>query len=244
MKGLWLLTLICLLTACAPSRIHLHSYNIPEKERDIVAKELKESGLDVVLSERKPPLLNMGSFIIYPKADGDNDDLMKILKVINEHGYSTGLIARNRVKNHEYRDGSNIGLYLVNSDGLLSLEDQLAAEFAVDITEVEFSSNNCPALYRLTLAKDGNGLIRQMTALKELGQKPTSQPLPLSWTRDDNRLNLNSDLGEQAYTYAQQYQKNGVGKKLIMTLTPYLKPELDKVPQLKCTFVSSTPLIE
>lgn len=238
------LALLFSLTACAPSRVHLHSYNVTETERDKVAQELEASGLAVVISKRKPPLLNMGSFIIYPKADGDNGDLSKILSVINEHGYSTGLIARNRVKNHEYRDGNNIGLYLINSNGLLSLNEQLAAEYSLKLFEVEYSSINCPELYSLKLQKNGQGSITQNISLQTLRNNESATTIPLTWIRKGDSLEIITGQHKQKYSYSRQYEKAALTRMLVMTLTPLRNIRLENIRHLNCTFQSSTPLIE
>ncbi|KZN49260.1 hypothetical protein N476_19625 [Pseudoalteromonas luteoviolacea H33] len=220
---------ILVLTGCAPSTVHLHSYKVPEAEKNEIVTALEATGLKVLISERKPPLVNMGSFIIYPKDDGDNDDLVKILNIINEKGYTTGLIAKNRVKNHEYRNSNNIGLYLVNSDGLMSMREQLAAEFAVDITEVEFSSTNCTEAYKLSFDKDGSARINDISLL---------------WSKNEDTVVLSHQNQSQKFTYSNKYERNGATRELVMQLVPYRNNTLDSIKYFNCKYQSRTPLIE
>ncbi|WP_138527244.1 MULTISPECIES: hypothetical protein [Pseudoalteromonas] len=217
------------LTACAPSTVHLHSYKVSEAKKNEIVMALRATGFKVLISERKPPLLALGSFIIYPKDNGDNDDLVKILNIINEKGYSTGLIAKNRVRNHEYWDSNNIGLYLVETDGLMSMQEQLAAEFAVDISEVEFTSTNCSKLYRLTFDKGGNARVNK---------------IPLLWSRNGDTLSISQQGNRQQFTYSNKYERNGVARELVMQLEPYENSELENIEYLNCKYQSRTPLIE
>ncbi|MEO2266486.1 hypothetical protein V1358_03955 [Pseudoalteromonas sp. YIC-656] len=225
----YVIFLMFALTACAPTTVHLHSYNVPEANTKEIVMALKATGFDVLISEREPPLLAFGSFIIYPQDNGDNDDLVKILNIINEKGYPTGLIAKNRVRNHEYRDGHNIGLYLVKTNGLMSMQEQLAADFAVDITEVEFTSTNCSELYRLTFGKDGNARVNK---------------IPMLWSRNGDTLSISQQDNRQKFTYSNEYKRNGNARELVMQLVPYRNSELEHIEYLNCEYQSITPLIE
>ena len=62
---LLLLTLTTLLTGCATNTIYLHTYDIEQEDIDKIVMSLKEQKFQVEVSDRNPPILILGSFIIY-----------------------------------------------------------------------------------------------------------------------------------------------------------------------------------
>lgn len=94
------------LSGCVTNKIFLHSYEVDEDELKKIVADLTLQDFEVILSDRPPPQMQLGTFIIYPRDSDDNAPLESILNVIGEYGYYTQLIAKNRVKNHSHTNSN------------------------------------------------------------------------------------------------------------------------------------------
>ncbi|EHR40475.1 hypothetical protein [Alishewanella jeotgali] len=233
-----LLILIALLSGCATNRVFLHTYEIEQEDIDKIVASLKEKKFDVEVSERMPPILTFGSFIIYPRDSGDNEPLVQILDTIGEHGYYTNLIAQNRVKNHYYTKKTNIGLYLINPRAqLLSAQQQLEMQFPVNLTEVTFSSTNCIRLFSLEFAKDHTAMIRQ--AIPKSNDKWTFQ-----WQQTEDRIIISVDDKTINYTVEKNYKRSGNQSELHLTIFPGNALALGISEPLACKYESTIHLVD
>lgn len=88
---------LLLLGGCSVNTVYLYTYNVEQEQKYKIIEELKSKEFEVAVMDDPPPLLELGSFIIYPKPPNDNDALEDILNVIQAEGFSTGLIAKNKV---------------------------------------------------------------------------------------------------------------------------------------------------
>jgi hypothetical protein len=210
---LWLLLiLITLMSGCATNTIYLHTYDIEQEDIEKIVTSLKEQNFEVEVSDRIPPMLILGSFIIYSRDSDDNGPLVKILDAIGEHGYHINLIAKNRVRNHYYTKKTNIGLYLINPlANLLTAQQQLEIDFAFNLTDVVFSSSSCTSLFSLEFKKDNTAIIRQTI--------PNSNDMEtFQWLQAEDKISMNVDGKEINYLLEKNYTRSGNKTDLLLTL--------------------------
>ncbi|WP_027672640.1 hypothetical protein [Rheinheimera baltica] len=233
-----LLSLIALLSGCATNTVYLHTYEIEQEEIDKIVASLKEKEFEVEVSDRIPPILKFGNFIIYPRDPGDNEPLVKILDAIGEHGYNTNLIAQSRVRNHYYTKKTNIGLYLINPRvELLSAQQQLETEFAFNLTDVIFSSTNCISLFSLEFGKDNTAIIRQTTP--KSNDKWTFQ-----WQQAEDTITIIVDDKTINYTLEKDYKRSGNRSDLLLTFFPGNALALGISEPFACKYESTIHLVD
>lgn len=234
----FLVLTLMLLSGCATNTVFLHTYEIKKEEIDKIVKSLQEKEFEVVVSERIPPMLQLGSFVIYPRESGDNEPLVKIFDAIGEHGYYTYLIAKNRVKNHSYTKKTNIGLYLINPNiDWLNAQQQLDIGFAFNLTDVTFSSTNCMQVFSLDFEKGNTGVIRQTL--------PKSNDMrAVQWQQDEEQVAIT--YGDKTYDFAfeKDYIRSGNRNDLLLTLSPGNSVALGLTEPFSCKFVSRVPLVD
>ena len=232
------LVLAFFLTGCATNKIFLHSYKIDEPEIKRIASELVLQGFEVSIEARPPPMINMGSFIIYPKSEGDNDALIQIFDVINEHYYYTNFIAKNRVRNHSYTKNTYIGLYLINPNiGWQNEEDKLKLGFVLGLSEASFSSIDCRTLFTLDFDDPNKGVISH-------NAEESPQNFNFLWKRNGDVITLTSETSTLDLSLTQEYQRQGNRNDLILNLSPGNAFGLGLDEPYSCHFQSRTPLID
>jgi len=235
---LLLLTLTTLLTGCATNTIYLHTYDIEQEDIDKIVMSLKEQKFQVEVSDRNPPILILGSFIIYSRDSDDNGPLVKILDAIGEHGYHINLIAKNRVRNHYYTKKTNIGLYLINPlANLLTAQQQLEIDAAINLTDMVFSSVSCTSLFSLEFRKDNTAFIRQTT--------PNSNDMvTFQWLQAEDTISMNVDGKEINYILEKNYKRSGNRTDLLLTLATGNALTLGITEPFACKYESQIHLID
>ena len=233
-----LLILIALLSGCATNTVYLYTYEIDQEEIDKIVASLKEKEFEVEVSDRPPPTLRLGSFIIYPRDSGDNGPLVKILDAIGEHGYHTNFFAQSRVRNHYYTKKTNIGLYLINPRAnLLTAQQQLEIEFAFNLTDVIFSSINCMSLFSLKFEKDNTAIIRQTTP--KSNDKWTFQ-----WQQAEDTISITVDDKIINYTLEKDYKRSGNRSDLLLTFFSGNALALGISEPFACKYESTIHLVD
>lgn len=226
------------LSGCATNKIFLHTYEIDEAEIEKIVDDLTRQDFEVIISDRAPPQMQLGSFIIYPRDSDDNAPLAKILNVIGEYGYYTQLIAKNRVKNHTYTKKNHIGLYLINPNiDWLEIKNQLDLGFSLSLSDVNFTSTGCHSAYVLRLENEENGTIRQTIPEVEQG-------LRINWQQLDEQLILTHQKTEYRYFLEKEYIRKGNHNELLLTLSPGNHIALNLHEPFACIFESRTSLVD
>ena len=233
-----MLTLIALMSGCATNTIYLHTYDIEQEDIDKIVMSLKEQKFQVEVSDRNPPILILGSFIIYSRDSDDNGPLVKILDAIGEHGYHINLIAKNRVRNHYYTKKTNIGLYLINPlANLLSAQQQLGTDFVFNLTDVAFSSTSCASLFSLEFRKDNTAIIRQTTP-------KSNDTWTLQWQQAEETISLTVDDKRINYILEKNYKRSGNRTDLLLTLATGNALTLGITEPFACKYESQIHLID
>lgn len=233
-----LLILIALLAGCAANTVYLHTYEIEQEVIDKIVMSLQEKKFEVEVSDRKPPMLILGSFIIYPRDSDDNEPLVKILDAIGEHGYHINLIAKNRVRNHYYTKKTNIGLYLINPlANLLSAQQQLGTDFVFNLTDVAFSSTSCASLFSLEFRQDNTAIIRQTTP-------ESNDTWTLQWQQAEETISLTVDDKRINYILEKNYKRSGNRTDLLLTLSTGNALTLGITEPFACKYESQIHLID
>lgn len=236
---LWLLLiLITLMTGCATNTIYLHTYDIEHEDIEKIVTSLKEQNFEVEVSDRNPPILILGSFIIYSRDSDDNGPLVKILDAIGEHGYHINLIAKNRVRNHYYTKKTNIGLYLINPlANLLTAQQQLEIDFAFNLTDVVFSSSSCTSLFSLEFKKDNTAIIRQTSPKSE-------DMVTFQWLQAEDIVSITVDDKKINYILEKNYKRSGNRTELLLTLATGNELTLGISEPFACKYESQIHLVD
>ena len=233
-----LLILMALLSGCATNTVYLHTYEIEQEEIDNIVMSLKEKKFEVKVSDRLPPILMFGSFIVYSRDSGDNEPLVKILDVISEHGHHINFIAKNRVKNHYYTKKTNVGLYLINPrTNLLTAQQQLEIDFAFNLTDVVFSSTSCTSLYSLEFGKDFTAIIRQSTP-------KSNDRWAFKWQQAEDTISITVDNKTINYTLEKDYKRSGNRSDLLLTLSSGNALALGISEPFACKYESTIHLVD
>ena len=232
------LILMTLLSGCSTNTVYLHTYEIEQEEIDNIVTSLREKEFEVEVSDRIPPTLRLGSFIVYSRDSDDNGPLVKILDAIGEHGYHVNFFTKNRVRNHYYTKKTNIGLYLINPrTNLLTAQQQLEIDFAFNLTDVVFSSTSCTSLFSLEFGQDNTTIIRQTTP--KSNDKWTFQ-----WKQAEDTISITVDDKTINYTLEKDYKRSGNRSDLRLTLSSGNALALGISEPFACKYESTIHLVD
>lgn len=174
------------LCACSQTQVHVFTHQLDDEKRDRLVKQLEQARLEVIISDKKPPALNLGNFILYKLGQGAESTLEKLLAIMNESDFPISFVGHNKLGNHEFTDG-NIGLYLVP----FSPAPQNERPLLLNLSDVTFRAEDCEARIEFPL--------NQSAVLTGKHITPQEQSAYL-WSMDsDERVSLRQ--GRRVYQY-------------------------------------------
>lgn len=225
----WLLLMILLIGCQSLPTVNVYGYQVSDSQQQSLTSDLEQAGYQVQWQTELPPVLTLGNFIL--TAPNHDSDASPMLTVLEQHGVAVSLVSDRVIRNHSYRSGQHIGLYLVNSAP--TSEAELVAQYIpVALTDVEFSGV-CP---------DRSLAQLQLQTESTLRWQQPGQQLTGTWQQQQQLLTLTIAEFTQHFTW-QQLPPMPNDSVIQWQLLPFASSDPNLPMALRCQYQARIPLV-